>query len=117
MTTTRTTITIDSHVLSLWREVSKIQGASLSSVISDWLEDTVEAAQYKAISIHAQSRKVKDVTQRMVVSLRTVEESYAAAMGRAGAKPQAERDLAPARPPRPSNTGGKLPKQQGGRPS
>lgn len=116
MTTTRTTITIDDDVLSHWREISKIQGASLSSVISDWLEDTADAAKYKAVSIHAQSMKVKDVTRRMVVSLRTVEESYAAAIGRAAGTPG--RALAGtsgtgALPPRPSNTGGKLPKARG----
>lgn len=107
----RTTLTLDDDILAEWQNLARIQRASLSSTINDWLADTFQAAEYKALQVYAQSENVRQRVNEITTALSVVEEGYAQVktLG-TGARPAGGRS----KPVPPScNTGGKLPTAKG----
>lgn len=117
----RTTLTIDQDVLLAWQKIARTQRTSLSAAVNEWLEDTQEAAQYKAFQVHVQGQNVRDRVSEITAALTVVQEGYAnviqgSKLGGSGSrdgKRSAARDPLPPSPPS-CNTGGKLAKQARG---
>ena len=47
----RTTLTIDDTLLEALQASAKLQGVSLSSLVNDWMADTLESVQYYSLRI------------------------------------------------------------------
>ena len=109
----RTTLTIDDTLLEALQASAKLQGVSLSSLVNDWMADTLESVQYYSLRIAQERGNVQKAVRQINVGLDLMREGYEQAhqAGRAGA---GKRSAAPARPSPPScNTGGKVPNGRG----
>ena len=111
----RTTITIDETVLDDWRRIATLQRTSLSSLVNEWLDDMSESARYKALQVQQNAAATRSRIQEINTALGVIQEGYQAAT-RTKKGSGADRASAQRVPLPPScNTGGKLPKDNGGK--
>jgi hypothetical protein len=108
----RTTITIDADKLARWQAVASVERRSLSSVITQWLEQVLQSAEYLAAQVDEDREASLDRLQRLMISIQVVNEQSILAVGAAQGKTataghaMAARAVAVPVPP-PCNTGGK----------
>jgi hypothetical protein len=108
----RTTITIDADKLARWQAVASVERRSLSSVITQWLEQVLQSAEYLAAQVDEDREASLDRLQRLMISIQVVNEQSILAVGTAQGKTAAAGPAMAARagavPSPPScNTGGK----------
>lgn len=111
----RTTITIDEAVLADWRRIATLQRTSLSSLVNEWLGDLSDSARYKALQIHQSGVETRSRIQEINTALGVLQEGYQAAINvkRGSGTDRASAGRVPLPPS--CNTGGKLPKDKGGK--
>ena len=110
----RTTLSLDAVTIERWQRLARLQRTSLSAVVNEWLDDTYEAAEYKAVRIYSGGDDVRQRVAELTTALAVVSEGYQAVNrakeGRASGMRSARPD---ALSPPSCNTGGKLPKGVG----
>jgi predicted nucleic acid-binding protein len=108
----RTTITIDAEKLARWQAVATSERRSLSSILTQWLDQVVQSAEYVAAQVDDDRGASLERLQLLMSTIEIVNEStsdaVAAAKGEAATAGQARaaRAVAASTPP-PCNTGGK----------
>jgi len=110
----RLTITVSREAHEVFTRMSEAAGQSLGRVMGDWLDDTIEGAQFVSLKMQ-EARKAPKVVMRemhamaqgLVAELDADARAMRTRTAREAAKPRPGRP-GPASPPS-SNTGGKVP--------
>ena len=106
----RATFTLDVQLLEELQKCARLQGTSVSSVVNDWLADTLEGLQYLSVRLHQERGTVRTAVGEINSGLEVMREGYAkvldfsgTVLGEQGAagrhKPAPDEPAAP--PPRP----------------
>lgn len=108
----RLTISVTPEVHSTFQRVAKAGSMSISRAMGEWLEDTLEAAEFTASKME-QARAAPSVVMReMHAYAQGLADETGQLMEQIREKGRSERSGAARAPfPPPSNTGGKVPKK------
>jgi hypothetical protein len=117
----RTTLTIDRDVLSRYQAMASLQGESLSSTVSQWLEVSADSAHFLAQQVAKVKRSPRpnEAAVRLAETFNVMEEGYrqSAQAGKGGppaagarGEVRAPANAAGGLTPPSCNTGGKVPK-------